>query len=200
MEIFFNTLKIHIIKYVSKRRDTNVVSLSRARANANAMPCEAIADRSYGQSDDYSIKPSFSSEISAAVSSHVEEHVSLTGYGFDLVVVDVSNVIVVELAPAVVAGEISGDGGVMTGVGGLTVVCDARGEVVGEGGRRFARFSGGCFFLFASLLLVRRGGFAFVATFFRFVECRLFNDDNFVVVVVVVLLLLGRRFQEWFQT
>ena len=127
----------------------------------------------------------------------------MTGDGFDLVVVDVSNVIVVELAPAVVAGEISGDGGVMTGVGGLTVVCDARGEVVGEGGRRFARFSGGCFFLFALLLLVRRGGFAFVATFLRFVGCRLFNDDNFVVVVVVivvvvVLLLLGRRLQEWF--
>ena len=66
MEIFFNTLKIHIIKYVCENEEIQMSSLSLARANANAMPCEAIPDRSYGQSDDYSIKPSFSSEISAA--------------------------------------------------------------------------------------------------------------------------------------
>ena len=69
------------------------------------------------------------------ISSHVKEHVTLTGDGFDLVVVDVSDVVVVELAPAVVTGEITGYGGVMAGVRGLAVVRDARGEVrESEGG------------------------------------------------------------------
>jgi hypothetical protein len=38
----------------------------------------------------------------------------LTGDGFNFLVANVSNAVVVELAPAVIAGEIAGDGGVMT--------------------------------------------------------------------------------------
>ena len=76
----------------------------------------------------------FGIRIGIGISSYVKEHVSLTGDGFNFLVANVSNAVVVELAPAVIAGEIAGDGGVMTGVGGLAVVRDACGEVVGERG------------------------------------------------------------------
>ena len=78
----------------------------------------------------------FGIRIGIGISSYVKEHVSLTGDGFNFLAANVwlNASSLSSYAPAVIAGEIAGDGGVMAGVGGLAVVRDARGEVVGERG------------------------------------------------------------------